>query len=97
MPNPTSYSWNTVGDIVAPTIANVQVIDAFRIRVIYSEAVQPTEALVPGNYVFDNGLVAQSVSIESSNQFVVTTTQQTSGTTYLLTVSNVKDTNGNTI
>jgi len=96
MPNPTSYSW-TVGDSTSPSVSSVVVLDAFRIRVIYSEPVVSSEALIAGNYGFTAGLVATSVSEESSSSYIVSTSQQTPGQSYTLTVSNVHDLNGNLI
>lgn len=97
MPNPTSYSWTTVGDIVAPAISRVDVIDAFTLRVIYTEAVEAAGALDPANYAFTGGLTAQSVTQETDATYIVTTSQQTAGVSYTLTVSNVTDTSGNPI
>lgn len=80
-----------------PTVVGVNVIDAFTIRVIYSEPVEESGALVSTNYTFDNGLTASAVAKESDNTYMVTTSQQTSGISYTLTVSNVQDLFGNTI
>lgn len=93
----TSYSWNLVPDNTPPVLSAVQVLDGFTLRVIYSKAVVVAQATVPANYGFDNGLVAQSVVSENSFSYLVTTSQQTPATSYLLTVSNVQDLFGNTI
>lgn len=96
MANPNSYTWNSSSD-VPPFILNVEVLDAFTLRVIYNEAVVTAEATNVTNYSFTSGLAALQIISESSSVYVVTTSQQTAGQSYTLTVSNVHDLNGNVI
>lgn len=94
MSNPTSYTWNAVADITPPYIAQVIVLDAYTLRVIYSEPVVQAEAIITANYVIDNGLSVLGVVAENDISYIATTTQQTPAQTYTLTVSNLHDLNG---
>jgi len=95
MSNPTSYSWVTNEDIVSPTISSIVVVDAFTLRVIYSEAVVSQEAVNPTNYSFNGGLTVQSITEETAASYLVKTSQQTPAFSYTLTVNNVHDLFGN--
>ena len=97
MANPTSYTWNAIPDGLPPTIIGVAVLDAFTLRVIFSEGMVTSEATNTVNYSFTGGLVALQIVQESSSVYIVTTTQQVAGQSYTLTVSNVHDLNGNLI
>lgn len=71
--------------------------DAFKVDVIFSEAVVDTEALIAANYSINNGLQVFSVDKLSSSSYRLHTSQQTAGVTYTLTVSNIHDLKGNLI
>jgi len=99
----TSVPYNGAGTLnftsvsQAPTAVQAQVIDNKTVRVIFSEAVRPAEALVGSNYSIAPPLTVLSVTQETSNRFVLTTAAQTPSTVYTITVSNVKDLAGNPV
>lgn len=97
MTNPTSYSWSLTGDVVAPVVYSASSQNGTTVIVIFSEPVVSSEALVAENYTFDGGLTSVSVGQVSETAYQVTTTAQTPGTSYTVTVSNVHDLNGNLI
>jgi hypothetical protein len=67
----------------------VTVIDAFAVRVVFSEGMNPLEAVLTANYSFTGGLVASEIVRESDTTYRVATSEQSPGATYTLTVSNV--------
>lgn len=91
------YSATFTGVGIPPIIAQASAIDAFRVRVIYSEPVVVSEATNPANYSVSPTLSVFSVTSDSSSNFIVTTSQQTPGTSYTLTASNIHDEKGNLI
>jgi hypothetical protein len=76
---------------IAPTASQTTVIDSRHVRLVYSEPVQTAEAIVATNYSISPPLAVLSVSQETSTTYVVNTAPQVPGTSYLLTISNVKD------
>lgn len=92
---PASYTF--IGAAANPVVSIAQSIDARHVRVIFNEDVQEAGALTLGNYSFDNGLVGLAVAKETSKTYIVTTTPQTPGLTYLVTCSNIVDIAGNPI
>lgn len=95
---PFAYSsWVTVVDNTPPVLYSLISVTATLVKVIYSEAVNTSDALTVGNYSLNNGLVALSVSQVSPSIYLLTTTAQTPSTVYTLTVSNVRDLYGNVI
>lgn len=76
----------------SPTPISIQVIDGFTLRVTFSKPVLPAGALIVSNYVITSpSLAVFSVSQVSSQTYTLTTGQQSIGTGYTLTVSNVFD------
>jgi hypothetical protein len=92
-------AWNCNGDSTPPVLYSVQVVDGTVLNVIYSEPVVVSEALVAANYAItgSGGLNVLSVERVSDTTYRVTTTLQSPGASYTLTVSNVHDLNGNLI
>jgi len=88
-------------DNETPTIESLNVISNTQVDVQFSEPVSQSTAENTANYTADNGLGNPSVAtIDGSDASLVHLTFGTnfaSGTTYLLTVSNVQDLSGNTI
>lgn len=77
----------------APTIIAAEAIDGNTLRVIFSESVLDADALIPTNYVITGGggLTVSAVVKETDRFYVLTTSDQTPGVTYTVTVSNVRD------
>lgn len=107
---PTAGIESTVGDIylgpfvynfiavgVPPYIANAISVDTFTVRVFYSEAVVEADAVIIGNYGVSPPLTIYSVTPETASVYVLTTSAQTPGQSYTLTVNNVRDLHNNPV
>lgn len=70
--------------------------DGTHLTVIFSEVVVAEEALNPANYSIP-GLTVTDVRQETLLSYVLTTTPQNPGQTYMLTASNIHDLSGNLI
>lgn len=88
------------GDTIRPVIYSVQAPQRNKVKVIYSEAVLMTTdadgALNLANYSIPGLTILNAASI-AVDQVMLTTSLQTPGQTYSLTISNVEDLNGNPI
>lgn len=88
------------GETVKPVIYSVTAPRKNMVRVTYSESVVMTTAangaLNLGNYSIP-GLTISDIVKEAENQVLLTTSPQTSGVMYNLTILNVEDLNGNVI
>lgn len=83
------------GSGTSPTILIIQVVDARTVNVVFSEAVNPFDALNENNYSANNGLQIIDVKQLGAAIFELTTSHQTVGTSYLITASNIRDLAGN--
>ena len=80
-------------DVTAPTITSVAGSETFAIvTVVFSEAVTAATAGTAGSYGLSGGLTISSVTVVSPTTVQLTTSQQTPGTSYTLTVNNIQDT-----
>jgi len=61
------------------------------IIVTFSSMLDPTTAVLTGNYALDNGASVSSAMLAASNEVVLTTSALTPSTTYTLTVQNVSN------
>lgn len=86
---PFTRSFNAVG--VPPYIAQASSLDAFHVRVVFSEPVIVSDALTAGNYGIVPSITVYSVYQETPLNFVLVTSEQTTGTSYTVTVNNVRD------
>jgi hypothetical protein len=86
------------GDMFPPTISGVSG-SPNRVRVTFSEPVDPATATTTSNYTLDGGLGVNSAAVdpEDSSTVILTTTAQTLRTSYTLTINGVKDRFNNTI
>jgi len=80
----------------APTVVLAAADDGLHVRVVFSEQVVEAEALLAANYSIP-GLTVSAVRKETNQVFVLTTSAQTPGTSYTVTVSGIHDLNGNLI
>ncbi|MBI2449113.1 fibronectin type III domain-containing protein [Candidatus Pacearchaeota archaeon] len=82
---------------VAPSISSVSATSQTSVRVIYSEAMNRSTIQTIGNYLI-NGITISSLSVSADNTTAtLTTSAMTNGTSYALTISNVRDLAGNFI
>jgi regulation of enolase protein 1 (concanavalin A-like superfamily) len=78
-------------DTVPPSITSVtSAVTLDQVKITFSEAVDPA-TVDDDNFKIDGGLVVLNALLASPNQVVLTTTPQTPGTKYLLTVNAIKD------
>src|SRR6266568_5165266 len=93
---------NVTRDTTAPTLVSADGSEDFtHVTVVFSEPVSQSTAQNTANYTISSLSVssATQVAAPNDNKVVLTTSQQTSGATYTLTVNNVQDqaTTANTI
>jgi hypothetical protein len=91
------FTANFTGIGVSPIAVRAEIVDSNTVRIIYSETVQSADALNLANYSVDNGLVLTSISQETGASYLIATSNQNPGVLYSITVSNVKDLQGNVI
>lgn len=85
-------------DTTAPTVLLAQVQTGTSVKVYFSEAVDLTTAQTTGNYAINNGLTVSSAVRQADPTIVLlTVSAMTSGTSYTVTVTGVKDLANNTI
>lgn len=92
---PFTYNFTATG--IAPFITIATSLDAFRVQVNYSEPVVVADALVVGNYSITPSITIFSVVQNSPISYTLTTSQQTPGTSYTITVTNVRDLQNNPV
>lgn len=86
-----------ITDTIRPRVISVYSISENEVRVIFSESVDEATAELTSNYKIDGLTVLEAVRRENYSIVDLKTTPQTVGYIYKLTVSNVKDLNGNTV
>lgn len=91
------FEYLVVEDLTPPEVEGVEAPEGRLLIVTFSEAVVEAEALDPANYSLDNGLVVLDLEKISASQYRITTSLQTPGLSYNLTVSGVHDLSGNLI
>jgi hypothetical protein len=80
-----------IKDVVAPTVLSATADKSFTTLVVkYSEPVSDT-ALIPSNYVIDQGVTISDLMRLSATTVQLTTSQLTEGSGYNLTINNVQD------
>lgn len=98
-PFPGPFTTNFSGVGIPPYLVVAGAEDGYHVKVIFSEPIVTSEALVAGNYVITGGagLTVYEVTQETALTFVLRTSLQTIGQSYLVTVSNIHDLQGNLI
>jgi len=89
-----------IQDLGKPTLVSSSTSDDFaHASIVFSKPLLQSSAETLANYSFNNGLTISAAKLTSANTVTLTTSAQTPGATYTLTVNNVKDqtTAGNTI
>lgn len=84
---PFSFAYTGVGS--TPPIHVVRAVDARVLFIQFGDYVIESEALDPGNYTVDHGVVVRSVTKVNDIQYLLTTTRMLNGVTYNVTVSGV--------
>jgi len=90
----------TVGpDITPPSIESVEaLIIPTRVRVVFSEALDPSTAENASNYAISGGVIILQATLDGGGETLTLTTSALSvGVNYTLTVNNVEDDSGNVI
>jgi len=86
------------GDITPPELSSVTATTANTVFLTFSEYLDETTAETLSNYSIDNGLAISTVELQSNQSSVIlTTSDQTAGTNYTITVNHVEDLAGNEI
>ncbi len=93
-----AVSATTMADTTPPTITSVNAISNISVRIIFNEPLNRTVAQTMSNYQINDSIIISSASLGADNVTVtLTTSAMVNGTTYLLTVQNVRDVAGNII
>ena len=80
------------GDTTPPQLTYVSVVSLTELDVIFSEVIQMSSAESVSNYSINNGVQVQQAKLNSSQTVVrLTTSAHQPGTTYTLSVSNIRD------
>ena len=82
-----------------PIITSLKVLSEVAIQLTFSEDVNETTAENAGNYSIDNDISISNATLDDAhlNVITLTTTSLVNGQTYILTINNVEDLNGNVI
>ena len=85
-------SLSVAPDVTGPTVVSVLNLSSSRVRVIFSERVEISSATQAGNYRLSGGLsVSGAAFLDDEKTIVLTTSAMTLGSSYALTVANVRD------
>jgi hypothetical protein len=91
---------DTNTDTTPPALSNVSILNATTVSVLFSEPVEQASAQSPANYSIDLGIAVNNAALPADLRTVtLTTSPHAPGTTYNITVNNVRDraANPNTI
>jgi hypothetical protein len=89
---------SVITDIFPPTVSGVSG-SPNKVRITFSEPIDPVTATQTGNYTLDGGVSVNSAIVDPNDArtVILTTTAQTLRTRYTLTINGVKDRFNNTI
>lgn len=98
-PNPntiepnSSYTYQFYpDDTTPPAITGVQILDATHVDVTFSEAIEKLSGEAVQNYQVNNGITVLQANLDQNNRTIhLVTSSHNSGTTYTLTVNNIRD------
>lgn len=95
---PVTLTYTVIkGDGSVPEVTSVLPTDCRTLEAIFSKAVVEVEALDPGNYATTPPLAIKSVQKVGDRRYRLKTSKQDELVSYLITVSNVHDLDGNLI
>lgn len=87
-----------ISDNTPPTVVSAEGTPQYdKMILLFSEPLDNASATTLANYSIDGGLTLSSPYLTNGNKVVFTTSRQSKGTNYNLTINNVKDLFGNTI
>jgi hypothetical protein len=79
-------------DTTPPTITSVIADASTQVTVVFSEPIEEISATNVSNYSIDNGITVSTATLDSDLMTVIlTTSEHVDGTSYILTVNNIKD------
>ncbi|MFM7553724.1 MAG: PA14 domain-containing protein, partial [Verrucomicrobiota bacterium] len=85
-------------DVTLPKVTGIVASDTFdTVTIDFSEVVSAASAGAKVNYALDGGLSVTAATVESPTRVRLTTSRQSQGAAYNLTVNNVEDSAGNKI
>jgi len=91
-PNSTATYQFIPDDTTPPIITEVQILDVTHVDVTFSEEIEKYSAENVQNFQINNGISILQVELDQNNRVVhLVTTAHQSGTTYTLTVNNIRD------
>jgi hypothetical protein len=99
-PGTQNSVYSTAGDVTAPFVSGVTVVDSVHINVCFSEAISASVIGTLANYSVSNGIgvpTADTVNMALTCVYLTLSAPVVSGTTYTLTISNVSDCAGNAL
>ena len=97
-PNANSAQYLLQGDATPPKVTGASITSATVVIVTFSEALEQNSAQTAGNYSITNGITISGATLSTDGKKVtLTTSQHTSGQSYVVTVTNVKDVAGNIV
>lgn len=92
----TNATITILGDFIAPTLVNAQGMhDRTHVIIRYSEAMQASTAADFNNYEISGGISVTAASMIDATNVLLTTSAQTPGVTYTVTVNDVTDDSSN--
>ncbi len=97
-PNANSAQYLLQGDATPPKVTGASITATTVVIVTFSEALEQNSAQTAGNYSITNGITVSGATLSTDGKKVtLTTSQHTSGQSYVVTVTNVKDVAGNIV
>ncbi len=98
----TAASLTVSANTTGPTVASITGSATMNtITIIYSGSVDWSSAIAAGNYTVNNGLQVTAVNTDPNDQlgvkYILSTSKQTPGTSYTVTINGVKETGANNI
>lgn len=96
--NTAAFAGTAPPDATPPTVVSATGVNNTTIDVVFSEKVDTVTARNTANYAVNPALAVSAAALQADDKTVrLTTSSQTGGTPYTVTVTNVKDISGNTI
>jgi hypothetical protein len=89
---------NHLNYLSAFQMLSAELLDANKLQINFSNELNSTISANKNNYSVNNGIIISAASLINNNKSIVlTTSNHTSGFTYIVTAVNIKDVNGNAL
>lgn len=97
-PGTQNSVYDITPDVTNPSITNIGTFSTSILEITFDEAMDSSN-VVAGTYTFDNGLIAQSISVTENyaTAYIQLNNPIIEGTIYNVTVSNITDCSGNNL